>query len=125
MIFHTKNDLPDALAIHPVFYPQPNTATYFDIVFSKKIIQRVSTRNDACYAKRYEACHDREDYKMLLKTYECHISLLYSGHHLDTFFEQKYPECSRNVTKLFLGRHWQIPCRCFYVYRGILRYYQK
>ena len=91
LILHTKNDLSDAMTVHPVLYPQPNRGVQLFVTIGKKLIIRESTRKNPCEAFTEDTCNDIESYKKILEHYQCQIPFLYFGHNLDDLYAKSLP----------------------------------
>ena len=63
------------------------------IKLRKKVLNKVSTKKEPCWNSQYETCHDIYDCKMIAEKYNCSISYLYSGAHMD---HECYTKCEQN-----------------------------
>ena len=77
---------------HPTFYPKATSKKSYLIKLRKKVLNKVSTKKELCWNSQYETCHDIYDCKMIAEKYNCSISYLYSGAHMD---HECYAKCEQ------------------------------
>ena len=101
IILHTTYDLPEAMNIHPYFFIRVNAdiKTYQSAIIGKKKIYREATRKYPCVRYYQGACQDMEAYEKLIQDFNCKISFLNFGQHLDEFFNRDLLECNQTVVR--------------------------
>ena len=106
VILHTHEDLPEAMKVHPVFYPQPNkiNGSYQKLDIKKKKIYRDSTRKNPCVNHYQSCCQDIKAYEMMIQKFNCKISFFNFGNHILEHLKKDYlqiglPECDQKVVK--------------------------
>ena len=100
IIFHTEEDVADAMRSHPYFTPKTSPQKNYVIYLHKKYIRRLSTKQNPCWYMRYETCRDYMDCNMIATEYHCKIPFLYTGPFMDTFC---YSRCKyKYILVLFL-----------------------
>ena len=101
IMFHTKNDLPDAFVLNGArmftFSNTTNQRHKFDV--KKKVYKRDSTRKVPCVQYEYNTCQNIEDNQLILEKFHCRIPILYSGQHLDDLIPKDMLNCSLDEIK--------------------------
>jgi hypothetical protein len=100
IMFHTKNDLPDAFILNGfqsvTFSNTTKQVHKFDL--KKKTNRRETTRKVPCSQYEYNTCQNSEDNQLILDNFHCRIPILYSGQHLDDLIPKEVLNCSHDVT---------------------------
>ena len=101
IILHSKYDLPDAVFLNGITLATilKEEDLVHHITFGKKISEREKTRKVPCTQYEYKTCLNIEDNKIVMDKFNCKISILYHGHHLDNMIPKDMPECTEEITK--------------------------
>ena len=100
IMFHTKNDLPDAFILNGfqsvTFSNTTKQAHKFNL--KKKTNRRETTRKVPCSQYEYNTCQNIEDNQLVFDDFHCRIPILYSGQHLDDLIPKEVLNCSHDAT---------------------------
>ena len=105
VMLHNKNDLPDALTIHPGFHIKDQEKEYH---LRNKHFSKPSTRSLPCSKHHPKTCRDILLSKKIASKYNCQVPVFFTGKHLDDF--KNLPKCNMSVTKDMLLSPLQNTC---------------
>ena len=100
LMLHTRFDLPDAYELNGYLFLSflDETHKVHNVEFRKKIIKKETTRKAPCVENEYDTCQSIEDNRVIFERFNCSVSILYSGPHLDNFTPKEAINCSHDVT---------------------------
>ena len=101
ILLHTKYDLPDAYQLNGMISMKKSKEIKetHKIDVRKTISKRESTRKIPCTQYEYMTCHNIEDNKLILDKYNCQITAINYGQHLDNIIPNETSICSDEVAK--------------------------
>ena len=102
LMFHNRNDIPDAVNMHPYAYIHTDNGKQLHILFSKMIERNVSTKKRPCYRSYPRTCRERKLYWKIMEKFNCHVPFLYSGYHLETYFKRALVNCTDDDLKTIM-----------------------
>ena len=99
VLLHNKNDLPDALTIHPGFHIMNQETEYY---LRNKHFSKPNTRSKPCSQYHPMACEDVYLHKIIASKYKCQVPVFFTGYHLKPF-RGSLPHCNKSVIATMLS----------------------